>query len=62
MTEGKARTLVFYDVAVRNGVLNCEVSENDKMMQSSHIQPPIDSETSALIYEFNQREDRAAAL
>lgn len=60
--RGKPEPLFFYDVAVRNGVLNCEVSENDKMMQSSHIQPPIDSETSALIYEFNQREDRAAAL
>lgn len=60
--RGKPEPLFFYDVAVRNGVLNCEVPENDKMMQSSHIRPPIDSETSALIYEFNQREEREAAL
>jgi len=60
--KGKPAPLFFYDVAVRNGVLNCEVPENDKMMQSSHVQPPTDSETSALIYEFNQREEREATL
>ncbi len=56
--NGKPEPLFFHDVAIRNGVLNCEVSENDKMMQSSHFQPPMDSETSAMIYEFNQREER----
>lgn len=60
--KGKPEPLFFYDVAVRNGVLNCEVPENDKMMQSSHFRPPIDSETSAMIYEFNQQEEREAAL
>jgi CRISPR-associated protein Cas5d len=55
--NGKPEPLFFYDVAVRNGILNCEVPENDKMMQSSHIQPPIDSETSAAVYEFNQQEE-----
>lgn len=55
--NGKPEPLFFHDVAVRNGVLDCEVPENDRMMQSSHIQPPVDSETSALIYEFNQREE-----
>ncbi|MBT9146806.1 MAG: CRISPR pre-crRNA endoribonuclease Cas5d [Syntrophomonadaceae bacterium] len=48
----------FYDVAVKNGILNCELPENDKMMQSAHIRPPIDSETSAQIYEFNQAEEK----
>ncbi|MBF0542647.1 MAG: type I-C CRISPR-associated protein Cas5 [Nitrospirae bacterium] len=55
--NGKPEPLFFYDVAVRNGVLNCEVSENDKMMKSSHHQPPIDSEISAAIYNFNQQEE-----
>lgn len=56
--SGKPAPLFFHDVAVRNGVLNCEVPENDKMMQSSHFQPSMDSETSAVIYEFNQQEKR----
>src|SRR3989304_9431527 len=53
--KGKPAPLFFHDVAIRNGILNCEVQENDKMMQSSHFQPPIDSEGSASIYELNQR-------
>lgn len=60
--KGKPEPLFFHDVAIRNGVLNCEVSENDRMMQSSHIQPPVDSEVSAAIYEFNRREEEEAAL
>lgn len=60
--NGKPEPVFFHDVAIRNGVLNCEVPENEKMMQSSHLQPPIDSETSALIYEFNQQEEKEAAL
>ena len=60
--KGKPEPIFFYDVAVRNGVLNCEVPENDKMMQSSHIQPPIDSEISSAIYAFNQQEEKEATL
>lgn len=60
--KGKPEPLFFHDVAIRNGVLNCEVPENDKMMQSSHFQPPIDSEVSSAIYEFNQREEKEEAL
>lgn len=60
--KGKPEPLFFYDVAIRDGVLSCEVPENDKMMQSSHIRPPMDSETSAGLYEFNQQEEREAAL
>ena len=60
--SGKPEPLFFHDVAIRNGVLNCEVQENDKMMQSSHFQPPMDSETSAGLYEFNQKEEQEAAL
>ena len=60
--NGNPEPLFFYDVAVRNGILNCEVPENDKMMQSSHFRPPMDSETSAIIYGFNQREEEEEAL
>ena len=60
--KGQPEPLFFHDVAIRNGVLNCEVPENDKMMLSSHIQPPLDSETSAAIYEFNLQEENEVAL
>jgi len=58
--KGKPEPLFFHDVAIRNGVLNCEVPENDRMMQSSHIRPPVDSEISSLVYGFNQREEEEA--
>ena len=60
--EGKPQPLFFHDVAIRNGVLNCEVPENEKMMQSSHVQPPMNSEISSAVYEFNQREEEEEAL
>jgi CRISPR-associated protein Cas5d len=60
-TNGKPQPLFFHDVAVRKGILNCEVPENDTMMKSSHIRPPIDGEVSAVIYEFNRREEEAAS-
>ncbi|KAF0219728.1 MAG: hypothetical protein FD174_1741 [Geobacteraceae bacterium] len=60
--NGKPEPLFFHDVAIRNGVLDCEVPENEQMMRSTHIQPPIDSEVSSLVYEFNQREEEEAVL
>ena len=60
--KGKPEPVFFYNVAVRNGVLNCEVPENEKMMKSTHFQPSTDSETSSLIYEFNQNEKNEAVL
>jgi CRISPR-associated protein Cas5d len=60
--KGKSQPLFFYDVAIRDGVLNCEVPENERMMLSSHFQPPIGSETSALIYEFNRQEEAEVEL
>ncbi len=53
----KASPVFFYDVSVENGILNCEVPENDRMMESSHVQPPADSEVSAYLYEFKQIEE-----
>lgn len=58
--DGKPQPLFFHDVAIRDGILNCEVPENMQMMQSSHFRPPIDSEVSALVYNFNQREEEEA--
>lgn len=58
--SGKPSPLFFYDVKIDNGILNCEVMENDKMMSSSHIQPAKDSEISSMIYSFNQAEERGA--
>lgn len=59
---GHPEPVFFYDVSIKNGILNCDVPENDKMMQSSHIRPPMDSEISALIYEFNQLEEKEARI
>lgn len=59
--KGTPEPVFFYDVAVRKGILNCEVPENDKMMQSSHMRPPLDSETSAAIYDFNLKEEAEVA-
>lgn len=60
--DGKPEPLFFYDVAVHNGELNCEVPENDKMMQSSHLQPPADSEISAKVYDFNMTEEKEVEI
>jgi CRISPR-associated protein Cas5d len=54
--KGKPQPL-FFEAAIRDGVLDCEVPENDQMMRSSHFRPPIGSEVSSLIYEFNRQEE-----
>ena len=53
---GKPQPL-FFEAVIRDGVLNCEVPENDQMMRSSHLRPPIGSEVSSAIYEFNRQEE-----
>jgi len=58
--NGKPQPLFFHDVAIRDGILECEVPENEQMMQSSHLRPPINSEVSSQVYDFNQREEREA--
>jgi len=55
--SGKPSPVFFYDVAIVDGVLNCEVPENMKMMESSHISSPADSEISAVLYDFKMQED-----
>jgi CRISPR-associated protein Cas5d len=54
---GKPSPLYFYDVAIVNGILECPANENEILMQSSHLQPPVDSEFSSLMYSFNQMEE-----
>lgn len=61
-SSGKPSPLFFYDVAVVNGVLNCEVPENDKMMLSSHIRPDMGAEHSSAIYAFNIEEQNEAVV
>lgn len=56
---GKPQPL-FFEAAIHDGVLNCEVPENDQMMRSTHIRPQIGSEVSSAIYEFNQLEEEDA--
>lgn len=58
--QGKPQPL-FFEAAIHDGVLNCEVPENDQMMRSTHIRPPVGSDVSSAIYRFNQREEEDAA-
>jgi CRISPR-associated protein Cas5d len=55
--EGKPSPLFFYDVAVVDGVLNCEVEENDRLMESTHLLPEYDSKTNAVLYDFKHMEE-----
>jgi len=55
---GVPSPIFFYDVAVVEGVLDCVTPENDEMMRSSHLRPPIGSEISAILYDFNANEER----
>lgn len=56
---GKPQPL-FFEAAIHDGVLNCEVLENEQMMLSSHFRPSLDSEVSSAIYEFKRREEEDA--
>lgn len=60
--EGTPSPLFFYDVAVVNGILECPQAENEKMMQSSHLQPSIENNASTAIYNFNLNEEKEATL
>ncbi len=57
---GKPQPL-FFEAIIRDGILNCEVSENNQMMRSSHFRPPIGSEVSSAIYDFNRQEEEETA-
>lgn len=55
--NGKPSPVFFYDVKIEDGILNCEVDENMKMMESSHICPEPDSEVSTILYDFKTIEE-----
>ena len=57
--RGKPQPL-FFEAAIHDGVLNCEVPENDLMMRSTHLRPTVGSDVSSAIYEFNQLEEEDA--
>lgn len=57
--EGKPEPVYFYDVAIKEGVLDCEVSENDKMMKSTHLRNFVDyNGISERIHELNLQEEQ----
>ena len=57
--HGKPNPLFFYDVAVKKGILDCQIPENDKLMQSTHIQPEMEEGVKNLICFFNEHEEAA---
>jgi CRISPR-associated protein Cas5d len=56
--KGVPSPIFFYDVKIEDGKLECPKAENERMMQSSHLQPDMDNEISSTIYDFNQNEER----
>lgn len=60
--KGKSSPLFFYDVAIVNGILECPKELNEKMMHSAHFRPSIDNEISAILYQFNQNEEKEVEL
>lgn len=57
--DGKAQPVYFHDTAIREGALNCEVPENDTIMESSHLRPLFGNEVSAATYDFSKGEGEA---
>ncbi len=54
--QGKPEPIFFYDVAVKNGILDCEVPENEQLLKSTHIQPEIDESIAKEISNLNGNE------
>ena len=57
--NGKPAPLFFYDVSVKEGILNCEVPENDRLRNSTHFRPDPEQDVSAVLYNFNISEEEA---
>ena len=57
--NGKPAPLFFYDVAVKEGILDCEVPENDRLRNSTHFRPDPEQDVSAVLYNFNIAEEEA---
>jgi CRISPR-associated protein Cas5d len=56
--DGTTSARFFYNVAVRQGVLDCSEVYKE-MLPSSHIRPPLDDQVSRMIYELNGGEVEA---
>lgn len=55
--KGNATPLFFYDVAIKNGILECPEDKATQMLSSSHIQPKQSDEYNRAVYEHYQEEE-----
>ena len=55
--EGKVTPLFFYNVAIKNNILECPEDKANKMLSSSHLIPPKNSDYNRVIYEHYQKEE-----
>lgn len=55
--RGTAEPIFFYDVAIKNGVLECPKEKALKILQSSHIQPSTPHDYCSVIYKHYLEED-----
>lgn len=55
--KGNATPLFFYDVAIKNGILECPEDKATQMLSSSHIQPKQSDEYNRVVYEHYKEEE-----
>lgn len=55
--KGNATPLFFYDVAIKNGILECPEDKATQMLSSSHIQPKQSDEYNRAVYEHYKEEE-----
>ena len=55
--KGNATPLFFYDVAIKNGILECPEDKATQMLSSSHIQPKQLDEYNRAVYEHYKEEE-----
>lgn len=55
--KGNATPLFFYDVAIKNGILDCPEDKATQMLSSSHIQPKQSDEYNRAVYEHYKEEE-----
>lgn len=55
--KGNATPLFFYDVAIKNGILECPEDKATQMLASSHIQPKQSDEYNRAVYEHYKEEE-----
>lgn len=55
--KGNATPLFFYDVAIKNGILECPEDKATQMLSSSHIQPKQSDEYNRAVYVHYKEEE-----